>query len=310
MNANPTRVGQINLAGDEKALFLKMFAGEVLAAFAEKNKFLARHMVRTISSGKSAQFPATGKTSAAYHVPGAEILGTPIPNAERVIEIDGLLIADTFIPNIDEAMSHFDVRSEYSTQLGAALAREFDKHVAQVMILAARASATVTGLSGGTVVTDADAHTNADSLVGSIFDAAEALDAKDVPEEDRFAFLKPEQYYLLVNSAAKAIHSDYNRMDNGSLATGKVFRIAGIELVKTNNVPSTNVTVGPSTYQGNFTTVVSVVAQRSAVGTVKLLDLALETDYEVRRQGTLMVAKYAMGHGILRPESSVEIKTS
>lgn len=34
-NANVNRLGQINNAGDEKALFLKVFAGEVLASFRE-----------------------------------------------------------------------------------------------------------------------------------------------------------------------------------------------------------------------------------------------------------------------------------
>jgi hypothetical protein len=49
---------------------------------------------------------------------------------------------------------------------------------------------------------------------------------------------------------------------------------------------------------------------RASVGTVKLLDLAVESDYLIQQQGTLVVAKYAMGHGILRPECAVEIKTA
>jgi len=41
----------------------------------------------------------------------------------------------------------------------------------------------------------------------------------------------------------------------------------------------------------------------SAIGTVKLMDLAMENEYEIRTQGNLMVAKYAMGHGWLRPSA-------
>jgi len=40
---------------------------------------------------------------------------------------------------------------------------------------------------------------------------------------------------------------------------------------------------------------------------VKLLDLAVETDYMVNRQGTLIVSKYAMGHNILRPAMAVAL---
>jgi hypothetical protein len=54
----------------------------------------------------------------------------------------------------------------------------------------------------------------------------------------------------------------------------------------------------------------AIVTHPSAVGTVKLMDLAVESDYDIRRQGTLMVAKYAMGHGVLRPEAAVQIQTA
>jgi len=47
----------------------------------------------------------------------------------------------------------------------------------------------------------------------------------------------------------------------------------------------------------------------SAIGTVKLLDLGMESEYQISKQGTLMVAKYALGSGILRPESAIELKT-
>lgn len=53
-NATPSRLGQVNLAGDDQALFLKVFSGEVLTAFHRQNVFLEKSMVRTISNGKSA----------------------------------------------------------------------------------------------------------------------------------------------------------------------------------------------------------------------------------------------------------------
>ena len=44
---------------------------------------------------------------------------------------------------------------------------------------------------------------------------------------------------------------------------------------------------------------------QDAIATVKLMDLAIESEYQVNRQGTLTVAKYAMGHNVLRPASCV-----
>ena len=58
------------------------------------------------------------------------------------------------------------------------------------------------------------------------------------------------------------------------------------------------------------TKVRALVMNRDAVATVKLLDLSVETDYMVNRQGTLIVSKYAMGHNILRPAMAVALKSS
>ncbi len=55
-NANVTLGGQKNVAGDAQALFLKVFAGEVLTAFEETNVFMGRHLVRTIPNGKLLPF--------------------------------------------------------------------------------------------------------------------------------------------------------------------------------------------------------------------------------------------------------------
>lgn len=317
-NATPSRLGAANGAvanfDQKNALFLKVFAGEVLTAFDETNVMKDLHVSRTISSGKSAQFPVTGKANAAYHTVGTPLLGTQnIKHNEIVVNIDDVLIADTFIANIDEAKNHYDVRAEYSRLLGMALAKQFDVRCLQLGVLAARGSATVTGGNGGTAITDADAATNGASLAASIFEAAQAMDEKDVPENDRVAIVKPAQYYNLVQTT-DVINRDFGGA--GVYADGTVLRVAGIQIVKSNNVPTTNVsavTGENNTYHGDFSTTVALVMQKSAIGTVKLMDLAVERtsgDFEIMYQGTLMAAKYAMGHGILRPECAVEIKSS
>ena len=307
-DAVASRFGQANSSGPTDALFLKVWAGETLAAFLDANIFLDKHVVRTIASGKSAQFPNSWKGGSQYHTPGAEIVGMAVAHNERVIAIDSLLIADRFLASIDEAMNHFDVRSLYTTDAGRALARQFDRNLAQVIVLAARTAANITGANGGTVITATGSKTSASTLVDGIVSAAQVLDEKDVPSEDRFCALAPSQYYQIVNSSTKALNRDYNRPEgNGSFASGDVFSIAGIKLVKSNHMPTTNVTTGPAAYQGNFTNTTAFVWQKMAVGTVKLMDLAVEGQYEIRRQGHLIVAKYAMGHGVLRPECSIEI---
>ena len=315
-NATPTRLGQANNAGDAKALFLKVFAGEVLTAFKEATVTEGKFQERTIASGKSAQFPIIGKIGAEYHTPGSEILGLNVPQNERVITIDDLLISHAFIANIDEAMNHYDVRAPFSEQIGRALAYQMDKHKLQLALLAARGSSPVTGESGGGSVTSATmlSDTTGEALVAALFAAAQKLDENYIPEDDRWVYLNPQAYYLLAQNT-KIMNRFWG--GEGEYAGAKVLRVAGLNVVKTNHAPYgasvANGTVGAGTdnkYAVAATNTVGVVAHKAAIGTVKLMDLAMESEYDIRRQGTLMVAKYAMGHGILRPAAAVELKTA
>ena len=306
-----SRLGQVNGSGDTDALFLKVFAGEVLTSFEKTNVMMGKHQVRTISNGKSAQFPVMGRGSAYYHSAGEQILGGSIKHAERIITIDDLLIAPTFIANIDEAKNHYDVRSTYTREMGNKLANTMDKHILQTGVLASRASKTIDDADqfGGTQITDVD-NTSGDALAEAMFEAARVLDEKDVPEDERYLFVRPAEFYAMARST-KILNRDWG--GEGSYAGGNVIRVAGITIVKTNNLPSTTVASGSleagtgDKYAGDYSDTVGLIMHPSAIGTVKLLDLGLESEYQISRQGTLMVAKYAVGHGILRPEAAIEL---
>ena len=301
----PSRLGQINAIGDDKALFLKIYGGEVLTAFTENTVSLDKHIVRTIQHGKSAQFPATWKAEAFYHKPGKEVMGQQIKHGERVIAINDLLISPVFVANIDEAMNHYDVRSIYTKECGAALARHFDRNVLKQGILAARETkGTIdTGVGGKKIeVTDPEKE-----FVAAIFQAAQTLDEKDVPASDRYLYVKPERYYKLVQNTT-VLNKDWGGA--GSYSDGKVLRIAGIQIVETNNLPSADLsksTDASELYKQDFSKTLGLIMHKTGVGTVKLLELATESDYLVQFQGTLTVAKMAIGHGTLRPEACIEL---
>ena len=324
-NATVSRLGLVNNTGTSyDALFLKVFSGEVLTAFSENNIFNEKlHSTRTISSGKSAQFPVLGTATAAYHTVGTPLVGAnQIKANEKVINIDDLLISQAFISNLDELKNHYDVRQTYAQELGKALARTFDQNVAKVIANASRASATISGGSGGSVLTlangnTASANVTGDELAAAIYDIAQAFDERDIPPTDRFVVLPPAEYYKLPESATRTIDTDYNPGGNGSFASGRVQQIAGMPVLMSNNVPQTNVgSEGSGTntsYAGDDSKTIGLVFHKSAVGTVKLMDMTTEisgSDYGIMYQGTLLVSKYALGHGILRPEAAATIKLS
>ncbi len=346
-DTSPSRVGLVEGGSDNQALFLKKFSGEILTTFEEKNIMKPLHTIRTIQNGKSAQFPVTGVATASYHTPGQNIADagnsylSDIKKTEKVINIDKVLLASSFLANIDDVMNHYDIRSVYANELGNVLANRFDTAVIKTFIAAARSSANLsqTNKTGGQLDVTANSFT-ADSdeatggltgaqLIAALFTAAQKLDENDVSGDGRFCVLSPENYYKLItgggangqiNVANSAVNSDIG--GQGSVATGSIPQIAGISIFKSNHVPTTDLSStatgdGASNndvfgsngagYNGDFSDTVGIVAHSSAVGTVKLLDLATESEYQIERQGTLFVAKYAMGHGVLRPESCIEL---
>ena len=313
--ATPNRIGQINAANADDALFLKVFSGETITAFEEANVMLSRTMKRSISSGKSAQFPVFGKTTASYHTPGNELLGATLPQqAEKVITIDDLLVSHVFIDKLDEARSHYDVRSVYSTEMGRALSKRMDENLLKLVHIGANTTTTITnsGSGGGSAVAITDAnYATADIKVARIFDCAQKFDELDIPKDDRYIVLNPEDFYDVLDST-KAVNRDYG--GQGDIANANMPRLAGFTILVSNHMPTStvnsavtgenNVYYGNNTSNnsGNFATTRFLAFHKSAVGTVQLMNLQTESEYDIRRQGTLLVAKMAVGHGVLRPE--------
>lgn len=312
--AVPTRFGQINNAGADDALFLKQYAGEVLTSFVAEYALSGHVTERNISGGKSASFPALGTIGSGYHTPGAEILGRIVESNEIIINLNQMLISDAFIASIDEAKSHYDVRSEYTRQQGLELAKQRQMNELRCAYLAARtATSLVPGQGGGSVITGATLNSDAVALAAALRTCRQTFDEKNIPDQDTIAAMKPAMYYLLTSNK-DLIDRDYNpQLGESSYKDAVMTSVARINLVKTNHMPSTNETADATVlaaYQANYATSVAAVFHKSAVGTLKLMDLALESTYDARRQGTLMLAKYALGHGKLRASAAIELKTA
>lgn len=309
-NAVPSRLGQANLAGAADALFLKVFSGEVMSSFNANTVMADKTRVRNISSGKSAQFPAIGRIGAEYHTPGAEILGSTVEHGEKVVTIDDLLISHSFISNIDEAKNHYEVRAEYSLQMGQALAQTYDRSLISLAVKTATAGdAGAVADQGAAVRTALGTVTpTTQQVVDAIYAAAARFDNKFLPANDRFVIVSPTTYWNLVQND-KLLDRDFGQ--NGSYSDGTIMKVAGMSIVKSNNLGVDHTAVGnladypdtgASKYMADTTGVEALIFQRGALATVKLMELASESEYDIRRQGTLMVSKMAVGHGAIRPE--------
>ena len=382
------RTGQTNASGDTRSLFLKLYAGEVMTAFQTKNIMMNHCRTRTISKGKSAQFIMTGKyRDAAYHTPGLEIApAATAKNSERIVTVDDLLINAQFIPNIDEAMQHYDVRSVYTQEAGYGLSKVADQNIIRTAVKAAlatnkeRASKLVQDYkdfddedftANVNIGDSSSTFANGKKLkhfTEAVIEAKRILEMAGAPLEDIVCVTGTDQYYKLFMAASNgeslADMTVFNRDigGTGEFTSVQLPTIAGIPIVRTphmgsysasaytDSLWSTGVTSGPqplgsphsnraAVYDipANYTAatdgdnligaatdangatvnlrseavkVRALVMHKDAVATAKLLDLSVESEYQIQRQGTLIVSKYAMGHNVLRPAMAVALSAA
>ena len=244
-----TRQGQANSTGDVRALYLKLFSGEMFKGF--QHNTIARDLLmkRTLKNGKSLQFIYTGRTTSEFHTPGKPILGNSDgapPVAEKTITVDDLLISSAFLYELDEVLAHYDLRSEISRKIGYALAEKYDRLAFRAVTRGARKASPIsktnfvepggTQIRVGATTNDSDAYVPA-NLVNAFYDAAAALDEKGVSTDGRVAVLNPRQFYELIQQVGE--NGLVNRDSQGSSrqsGTG-ITEIAGIKIYKSMNIP-------------------------------------------------------------------------
>ena len=317
--------GQVKSAGDKLALFLKQFAGEVLTAFSQKSVTMGKHIERNISSGKSAQFPVFGRAAAAYLKAGGNLddLRVNIEHAEKVIEIDGLLTSDCLIFDLDEAMAHYDLRGEYSKQLGEALARANDgavlAEIAKMVVADTEnipTKGSVPGTGKGAILTTTlsegdigETEAMGVAIFKQLLKIKTAMANNNVPEGERYCYIKPMALNALI--ANKDV---LNKLYGASITIegGNPPKLIGFDLIETPNLNAGGAAVNDGVIQGQghvFPTAYKdtcqfLVAHRTAVGTLTLKGLALEHARRANLQADQIIAKYAKGYGGLRPEAA------
>ena len=252
-SVNPAQVtvpGSSNFGADRRALYLKLFSGEMFKGF--QHNTIARDLImkRTLKNGKSMQFIFTGRTKSEFHTPGNSILGdtnNAPPVAEKTITCDDLLISSAFVYELDEVLAHYDLRSEISRKIGYALAEKYDRLIFRAITRGARKASPISATDyvepGGTQIqvgtgagSEADAYDSA-KLVAAFYDAAAALDEKGVSMDGRVAVLNPRQYYSLIQ--AVGTNGLVNRDVQGTALQGGqgIIEIAGIKIYKSMNLP-------------------------------------------------------------------------
>jgi len=308
--------------GSEVALAIKQYSGTILTAFQTSLVFGKYPRKKYISTGRSHQFPASAKASAEEHTAGTELAGNNQPEMEErlVIVDDKQVMSHRYFDEVQEFISHYDIRSIAATEHGQAVAKTIDGRLANCIALGARESDRGTGddlfpgghrvqagTSGAVTVAYPISLAGSLALQEDFEEIGRGMDDDDVPEVGRVAFVTPYLRDVLLQdkTLVSADFQNSNTMLMQKLVLCKRFRIE-----VTNCMPSELIDTGPSAYQGDFTlTAALCIGHSDAFGQVLFGGgvRPISVEWITRVQSWIQGAKILQGAKWLRPEACGEI---
>jgi len=329
-----SRLGQIRGAGSVDALFLDLGSDELLTAYDKKKILSSTVKSQAIKDGRSMRFLLTGRRKAGYHVPGTPIDGTtnnPSDNNSRILYLDGLMVADESIYDLDELKESPSQRAEIMHQLGEALADEREARVARILFAAASSTteplalAHNTGRTGDRITLSAGfaAATNeakGDELYAAIKAMVILKQKKHIPTSGMVCVVNPDVCGWLQDSK-RIINTDFNGGTGANGTVREVFAgmIYGVPVYWSNFItqPAYTLQTGDnanSEYAQNLSKCQALIYHRDAMGILNLRQPKLQMtasggDYNVVYQSQLLVASMAIGMGKLSPECAGAIIT-
>lgn len=297
----------VNALGGANATALapnRVYAGEVLAAFENKNLAEKIFMIKTIQNGTSARFPvlATGKKEDVLtHTAGKQISVNTSEAGEIIITLDSVLYDARMIDNADAKVLDFDITSPYTRAIGYGLSDKLDYKMFALL----RTAVTMSGVAGQpdgswignpAITTGTTAEDRGNALVQAIFDGNAIMDANNVPSNDRY-FITTAQRFYEIAQASKTLNRDFQTM-NGGVDTfpSDVLKIANTKVIWSNNLTLTD----------NFA---GYLFQKDAIGLVKLIGLITERTYMPDYFADLITARYKNGAGVLNAGLVVGVRT-
>ena len=250
--------------------------------------------------------------------------------AEKTVICDDLLIASTFVYNLDEVFAHYDLRGEIARKLAYALANRYDQNIFKTIAQASREGpvGNLDGQKGGHVLNlGNNQENNSEALVQAFYKAATIFDENNIPANGRVAVLCPEQYYSLITQVSQNIISPINRDETGTaVKSGEWgYQIAGIQIRKSNNVKkgrfaheskageNNTYGFGTETQTGKFdgAGTCGLIYHKDSCAVVEAVGPQVQTtsgDVSVMYQGDLIVGKVSMGAGTLNPAGAISLQ--
>ena len=280
---------------------------ETLEAFNRTLVGLTNVRRQSIPTGKAGQFIIGGKTSdattPATYARGTQVDVTDAEFDERTIVLARPIYEAKRVDQFEERVAHYDIRSVITNQMGESLGNKVDKEVFDTILTASAGTGLVSNPDAGQVAAityTGTAKAKGDLIAEAIFEAAARIQMNDVNDAP-VCVLAPIDYANLVQSD-RAVNADYTN-GNGGIDSGMVMEVAGVRVLRSNNLKGTKGGVGEAAEK-----LLGLVFTPEAAGVLELIGMTTNQEKQIDfLDATLMTAYYANGMGVLRPECAVAL---
>ncbi|QGH45065.1 major capsid protein [Bacteriophage Titan-X] len=288
----PVLPNQVNQSGNENALILEQFTGDVEHTYVSSSvleKFFPRKQVKGTNTLTK---KAIGRTKLQKLKRGDAPDGTQVDFSKASVTVDTMLLSRHSIWQLDEIFTDIDTRKEIAIEQGQEIAEFVDltisiaaaKAAAQTQSVFTRNGRAPEGHFGATQVVLAAPGDENDpaklyAAIGQLFSEMEET-KKVKPQRDGIVLIvRPSVFYTL-QQAEQIVNGEYLTSDGNKLTGIPSFKGWGVPVLSSENLPNTVIEGhllsnddNDDFYDGDFSSLVAVAVSPKALLIAEALPL-------------------------------------
>ena len=271
--------------------FVTLFDAEVKQAYQAESVLRSAVRLRSGVNGNTYKFPKLGKGSATVRIPQTDVTPLNVTYSQVTATMSDYNAAE-YSDIFHQAKVNFDERSELVQVVSKAIGRRLDQ-----LIIDALSGASSPNTVANTVVTSGTA-TASNLNVGKLIAAKKAMDAKNVPLDDRHILIHANSLAGLLGDE-RAISGDYASIKG--LVSGELNSFLGFKFITIGDRDEGGLSIDGSSDRKVY------AFHRSAIGMAENMAQKTEINYVPEKTSFLVNSMFSAGSIAIDDEGITEV---
>ena len=271
--------------------FVTLFDAEVKQAYQAESVLRSAVRLRSGVNGNTYKFPKLGKGSATVRIPQTDVTPLNVTYSQVTATMSDYNAAE-YSDIFHQAKVNFDERSELVQVVSKAIGRRLDQ-----LIIDALSGASSPNTVANTVVTSGSAAAS-NLNVGKLIAAKKAMDAKNVPLDDRHILIHANSLAGLLGDE-RAISGDYASIKG--LVSGELNSFLGFKFITIGDRDEGGLSIDGSSDRKVY------AFHRSAIGMAENMAQKTEINYVPEKTSFLVNSMFSAGSIAIDDEGITEV---